>query len=79
MSATMDAALLSSYFNTCPVLSAAGRTFPVEHKYLEDAYEVLQYRVDAEGPVAIRGGGVRRSVGLLKEVVSGGDQGIVRV
>jgi ATP-dependent RNA helicase DHX29 len=36
MSATLDASLYSGYFGNCPVLSAAGRTHPVEHLFLED-------------------------------------------
>jgi HrpA-like RNA helicase len=36
MSATLDASLYSGYFSNCPVLSAAGRTHPVDHLFLED-------------------------------------------
>ncbi|GMH43004.1 hypothetical protein BSKO_10926 [Bryopsis sp. KO-2023] len=35
MSATLDAGIFSSYFD-CPVLTTEGRTFPVEHHFLED-------------------------------------------
>lgn len=78
MSATMDAELLRGYFDGCPVLSAAGRTFPVEHLFLEDAYEAVGYRLDAEAPAALRGGGVRASA-ALQGAVSGKQRGIVRV
>ena len=40
MSATLDPGLFASYFGGCSVLTAGGRTFPVEHFFLEDAYEV---------------------------------------
>jgi ATP-dependent RNA helicase DHX29 len=36
MSATLDASLYSGYYGGCPVLSAAGRTHPVQHLFLED-------------------------------------------
>ena len=40
MSATLDSALFAKYFGDCPVLAAGGRTFPVEHCFLEDAYQL---------------------------------------
>ena len=41
MSATLDPSLFANYFGGCPVLTAGGRTFPVQHHFLEDIYEVL--------------------------------------
>jgi HrpA-like RNA helicase len=35
MSATLDSDLFARYFGGCPVLAAGGRTFPVEHHFLE--------------------------------------------
>ena len=78
MSATMDANLLRGYFGGCPVLSAAGRTFPVEHLFLEDVYEAVGYRLDADSPAALRGGGHGAARGL-QHVVSGDKQRVVRV
>ena len=41
MSATVNAERFSRYLNGAPVLNVPGRTFPVETKYLEDAFEVI--------------------------------------
>lgn len=46
MSATVDSQRLSKYLDNAPVLNIPGRTFPVEVKYLEDAVELTNYRVD---------------------------------
>ena len=54
MSATLDSSLFSSYYGDCAVLAAGGRTFPVEHRFLEDAYEATGYALDPDGPCAIR-------------------------
>ncbi|KAL8817458.1 MAG: hypothetical protein Q9223_003713 [Gallowayella weberi] len=43
MSATVDAAKFSSYFNGAPVLTVPGRTFPVQIQYLEDAIEETNF------------------------------------
>lgn len=39
MSATVDSAKFSRYFEDAPILAVPGRTFPVEVRYLEDAIE----------------------------------------
>ncbi|KAL8858695.1 MAG: hypothetical protein Q9178_004783 [Gyalolechia marmorata] len=44
MSATVDAAKFSSYFDGAPVLTVPGRTYPVRIKYLEDAIEETNFR-----------------------------------
>lgn len=36
MSASMDASLFAKYFDNCPIISVAGRCYPVENLYLED-------------------------------------------
>ena len=36
MSATLDEDLFSRYFNTCPVISVPGRTFPVQLRHIEE-------------------------------------------
>ncbi len=35
MSATLDSDLFARYFGNCAVLAAGGRTFPVQHHFLE--------------------------------------------
>eukprot|EP00898_Chlorokybus_atmophyticus_P004343 jgi/Chlat1/490/Chrsp103S00981 len=59
MSATLDAELFAGYFQdylhqTCPVLSAPGRTFPVDAHYLEDIYEKTGYRLATDSQAALR-------------------------
>ncbi|KAG1663311.1 hypothetical protein FOA52_006270 [Chlamydomonas sp. UWO 241] len=61
MSATMDATRFSDYFGGCPVLTAEGRTFPVEQHFLEDVYERLQYKLDPESRAAHRQGSAAAS------------------
>ncbi|KAF8766215.1 hypothetical protein HU200_007721 [Digitaria exilis] len=41
MSATMDAARFSQYFNGCPVIQVPGFTYPVKTYYLEDVLSIL--------------------------------------
>ena len=43
MSATVNAELFSSYFGGCPVMEIAGRTYPVEQIFLEQAIEASRY------------------------------------
>ncbi|KAI4251414.1 MAG: hypothetical protein L6R42_008394 [Xanthoria sp. 1 TBL-2021] len=43
MSATVDAAKFSNYFDGAPVLTVPGRTFPVQTRYLEDAVEETNF------------------------------------
>jgi HrpA-like RNA helicase len=54
MSATLDSNLFAAYFGGCQTLAAGGRTFPVEQVFLEDVYELTGYRLDPEGPSALR-------------------------
>ena len=56
MSATLDSDMFASYFGGAVSLKAGGRTFPVEHHLLEDAYEMLGYRLAADSPAALRSG-----------------------
>eukprot|EP00755_Sulcionema_specki_P019880 Sspe_Gene.12250::Locus_4166_Transcript_1_9_Confidence_0.176_Length_4267::g.12250::m.12250/K18995/DHX29; ATP-dependent RNA helicase DHX29 len=48
MSATADTAMFSSYLFGCPILTAPGRTFPVQDFYLEDVYEQVGYVLDPQ-------------------------------
>ncbi|XP_004627688.1 putative ATP-dependent RNA helicase DHX57 [Octodon degus] len=43
MSATLNAELFSEYFNSCPVITIPGRTFPVDQFFLEDAVSMTRY------------------------------------
>ena len=45
MSATMDSAKVSRYFNGAPIISVPGRTFPVSVLHLEDVVELTSYVV----------------------------------
>ncbi|GFS24549.1 ATP-dependent RNA helicase DHX29-like, partial [Elysia marginata] len=54
MSATLDSAKFSAYFDHCPVINIPGRTFPVEVLYLEDAIEKTGYVVDDDSPYTLR-------------------------
>ena len=78
MSATLDSELFARYFGGCPALAAGGRTFPVEHLFLEDVYELTDYRLDAEGPNALRGtsdGAKRRAL----QKAAGSQQSLLKV
>ncbi|KAL8902086.1 MAG: hypothetical protein Q9207_004882 [Kuettlingeria erythrocarpa] len=46
MSATVDAAKFSAYFDGAPILTVPGRTFPVQVRYLEDAIEETRFTSD---------------------------------
>ncbi|KAF9936561.1 hypothetical protein BGZ65_002286 [Modicella reniformis] len=54
MSATVDSARFSQYFNFCPVLEVPGRTFPVHPLYLEDVIEATGYTLEEDSEYAIR-------------------------
>uniref|UniRef100_A0A8D8YRQ8 Probable ATP-dependent RNA helicase YTHDC2 n=1 Tax=Cacopsylla melanoneura TaxID=428564 RepID=A0A8D8YRQ8_9HEMI len=43
MSATLDAAMFSKYFNNCPIVSIPGKLFPVKEYYLEDILPQIGY------------------------------------
>lgn len=46
MSATLESAKISNYFDRCPVLEVPGRTFPVNHKYIEEIVEYSGYALE---------------------------------
>lgn len=54
MSATMNTEVIANYFAGCPVLGASGRTFPVQHLFLEDVYDATGYVLDAESSASLR-------------------------
>ena len=81
MSATLDAAQVSSQLGDCPVLSCPGRTYPIEVSYLEkdrsDPAEPVERRVarglrdvyDAEGDILVflpGTGEIRRTASRLQ-------------
>ena len=54
MSATMNTQMVSDYFFGCPILHASGRTYPVQHLFLEDVYETSDYVLDMDSPAAVK-------------------------
>lgn len=52
MSATVDSEKFATYFAGAPVLNVPGRTFPVETRFLEDAVEITNHKLD-EGSAAV--------------------------
>ncbi|KAL8930444.1 MAG: hypothetical protein Q9208_000628 [Pyrenodesmia sp. 3 TL-2023] len=52
MSATVDAAKFSAYFDGAPIMIVPGRTFPVQVRYLEDAIEETRFTSDNSRPPA---------------------------
>uniref|UniRef100_A0A183VBA4 RNA helicase n=1 Tax=Toxocara canis TaxID=6265 RepID=A0A183VBA4_TOXCA len=43
MSATIDTDLFTNYFGSCPIIQLEGRTFPVEHFFLEDIIQRTRF------------------------------------
>ena len=43
MSATLERGLFQEYFNNCPCIEIEGRTFPVDHFFLEDVFIQTQF------------------------------------
>lgn len=54
MSATLNAEMISEYFEGCPVLHASGRNFPVRHLFLEDVYDMTQYVLCSDSAACLR-------------------------
>ncbi|XP_047960360.1 DExH-box ATP-dependent RNA helicase DExH7, chloroplastic isoform X2 [Salvia hispanica] len=86
MSATVDSHLFSQYFGNCPVVTARGRTHPVSTQFLEDIYEILNYRLASDSPASIdnaisgswKGAPVGESRGKKNLVLSGwGDESVL--
>ncbi|XP_042024342.1 DExH-box ATP-dependent RNA helicase DExH7, chloroplastic-like [Salvia splendens] len=86
MSATVDSHLFSHYFGNCPVVTARGRTHPVSTQFLEDIYEILNYRLASDSPASIdnaisgswKGAPVGESRGKKNLVLSGwGDESLL--
>jgi ATP-dependent RNA helicase DHX29 len=54
MSATIDSKLFSTYLDDAPVVTAPGRTFPVQTIFLEQIYESLEYVLDHDNKACRR-------------------------
>lgn len=52
ISATVDAKKFADYLGGAPVLNIPGRTFPVQVRYLEDAINMTEYRLDDSHPAS---------------------------
>lgn len=52
MSATMDSDLFSRYFGGAPIISIAGRTFPVQVMHLEKIIPAVDYHIEDNSPYA---------------------------
>ncbi|CAG4952139.1 unnamed protein product [Colias eurytheme] len=50
MSATLDADVLSNYFDDCPVVHIEGLAYPVEDVYLEDILKFTNFKLEEEPP-----------------------------
>eukprot|EP00850_Spirogloea_muscicola_P015823 SM000124S25955 [mRNA] locus=s124:410023:420711:+ [translate_table: standard] len=71
MSATLDAGLYSAYFAGCPVIQGKGRTHPVEMIFLEDIYEMLEYKLASDSPAALKAATGRQIKGAKSLVDTG--------
>ncbi len=56
------------------VVSAEGRTFPVQALYLEDVYALTGYRLAPDAPAALRTGAARAAAGALRKQAGGGSK-----
>lgn len=65
MSATVDAERLSAYMGNAPVISVPGRTFPVEHYFLEDAIEMTGYTLPPDSQYMSVNGKSKSLLGFL--------------
>ena len=80
MSATLDSHLFANYFGGAPALAVGGCTFPVEHFFLEDAHDLIGYRLDSESSVAMRPNRDAKSRRQLEAAAGGRNrQGLLRV
>ncbi|KAG5510991.1 hypothetical protein GH5_07192 [Leishmania sp. Ghana 2012 LV757] len=71
MSATMDSELFARYFDGAPVISIAGRTFPVKVMHLEQIIPLVNYTLEEGSPFEkISGDKERRRRNTRKNVLS---------
>ena len=70
MSATLNAALFSEYLGGSPVISAPGRSFPVDTIHLEHIYDTLDYVIDPDNRSCRRPKG--KAEDAMKAIKAGG-------
>jgi len=70
MSATLNAALFSDYLGGAPVISAPGRSYPVETIHLEQIYDALEYVIDPDNRSCRRPNG--KVEDAMKAIKAGG-------
>ena len=70
MSATLNAALFSDYLGGSPVITAPGRSFPVETIHLEQIYDTLDYVIDPDNRSCRRPKG--KTEDAMKAIKAGG-------
>ncbi|KAG5485444.1 hypothetical protein LSCM1_07528 [Leishmania martiniquensis] len=71
MSATMDSELFARYFDGAPVISIAGRTFPVKVMHLEQIIPMVNYTLEEGSPFEkISGDKEKRRRNTRKNVLS---------
>ena len=70
MSATLNASLFSDYLGGAPIISAPGRSFPVETVHLEHIYDTLDYVLDPENRSCRRPNG--KTEDAMKAIKAGG-------
>ena len=56
------------------MLTAEGRTYPVEALFLEDVYSATGYRLAPDAPAAMRGGGARANANAMRKQAGGGSR-----
>lgn len=66
MSASMDASLFARYFDGCPIISVAGRCYPVDDLYLGD----ICRRLGAEPPDEARERAPKMNLNLLVDLIA---------
>ena len=64
MSATLDAALFTTYFGNAPLVTVPGRAFPVAHYYLEDLIEKSGHIIEEGSRYAVRNHDKQETVSL---------------
>ncbi|KAH9536794.1 hypothetical protein CY35_16G018300 [Sphagnum magellanicum] len=74
MSATLDSALFSHYFNDCPVIQVPGFTYPVQSFYLEDVLSL----VEETQPSSIGAESLGRGMPLSNEYAEAMDEALTQ-
>jgi HrpA-like RNA helicase len=74
MSATLDSALFSNFFNNAPVIKVPGRTFPVSDYFLEDLLEATGHVIEEGSQYAIKKPWHRNENASLWVTTKGGEK-----